>query len=148
MKTNEDTSLKKEIKIHGITIRKMPNGAYFRAINTLKELPNNFIEALDLEEGKQLSDLLDTKNIGNLIVKLLAILPDFTMDFLSELMEIEKDKLENELTPVETIEIVKKFWEINKLSDFFMLVKPMLSKMIPILPIGFNVPSQSVSKLE
>lgn len=146
MKTNEDTSLKKEIKMHGVTIRKMPNGAYFRAINTLKELPNNFIETLGLEEGKQLSDLLDTKNIGNLVVKLLAILPDFTMDFLSELMEIEKNKLENELTPVETIEIVKKFWEINKLSDFFMLAKPILSKMIPILPIGFNVPSQSVSK--
>lgn len=146
-KTNESLSLKKEVTLYGVTIRKMPNGAYFRALQTLKDLPKNFIESLELDEKSKLSDLLDTKNIGNLIVKLLAVLPDFTIKFLAELMEIDSNFLENELSPTETIEIVKKFWEINKLSDFFELMKPMLAKLFQKIPAtGFNEQLQSASK--
>lgn len=148
MKTNENLSLKNEKTINGVTVRKMPNGAYFRALQTLKELPKSFVEELGLGEEAKLSELLDMKNIGDVIVRLLAVLPEFTINFLSELTEIEKDKLENELTPVETIEIVKAFWKINKLDDFFELTKPMLMKIFPILATGFNVQLQSASKSE
>lgn len=146
-KTNESLSLKKEVTLYGVTIRKMPNGAYFRALQTLKDLPKNFIESLELDEKSKLSDLLDTKNIGNLIVKLIAVLPDFTIRFLAELMEIDSNVLENELSPLETVEIVKKFWEINKLSDFFALMKPIMGKLFQKIPAtGFNEQLQSASK--
>lgn len=138
-KSNEELSLKKEVRLYGITIRKMPNGAYFRALQTLKDLPKNFIDMLELDETSKLSDLLDTKNIGNIVVKLLMLLPSFTIDFLSELMEIDRNVLEEELTPTETIEIVKKFWEINRLNDFFEQMKPIIeSLMKKTSAIGFN----------
>lgn len=144
--SNEKLSLKKETTLHGVTIRKLPNGAYFKALQTLKELPENFIKELNLKENAKLSDLLDSKNIVNLIVKLLAVLPSFTIRFLSELMDIENNLLENELTPVETIEIVKEFVEINRLNDFFELMKPAIQKLLQKQITGFNEQSQSVSK--
>lgn len=142
--SNEKLSLKKEITLHGVTIRKMPNGAYFRALQTLKDLPKDFIKELNLNENAKLSDLLDSKNIGNLIVKLLAVLPSFTIKFLAELMDVEISVLEEELTPTETVEIVKKFWEINRLNDFFELVKPAIQNLLQKQITGFNEQSQSV----
>lgn len=136
--SNEKLSLKKEVTLHGVTIRKMPNGAYFRALQTLKALPEDFIKELNLNENAKLSDLLDSKNIGNLIVKLLAILPGFTIRFLSELMDVEISVLEEGLTPTETVEIVKKFWEINRLNDFFELVKPAIQNLLQKQITGFN----------
>lgn len=148
-KSNEELSLKKEVKLYGIIVRKMPNGAYFRALQTLKNLPKNFIEMLELDENSKLSDLLDTKNIGNIVIKLLMILPSFTIDFLSELMDIDRNVLEEELTPTETIEIVKKFWEINRLNDFFDQMKPIIASLMEkTLAIGFSEQSQSVLKSE
>ena len=148
-KSNEELSLKKEVKLYGIIVRKMPNGAYFRALQTLKNLPKNFIEMLELDENSKLSDLLDTKNIGNIIIKLLMVLPGFTIDFLSELMDIDRNVLEGELTPAETIEIVKKFWEINRLNDFFDQMKPIIASLMEkTLAIGFSEQSQSVLKSE
>lgn len=148
-KSNEELSLKEEVKLYGIIVRKMPNGAYFRALQTLKNLPKNFIEILELDENSKLSDLLDTKNIGNIIIKLLMVLPGFTFDFLSELMDIDRNVLEEELTPTETIEIVKKFWEINRLNDFFEQMKPIIASMMKkTLAIGFSEQSQSALKSE
>lgn len=148
-KNNEELSLKEEVKLYGIIVRKMPNGAYFRALQTLKNLPKNFIEILELDENSKLSDLLDTKNIGNIIIKLLMVLPGFTFDFLSELMDIDRNVLEEELTPTETIEIVKKFWEINRLNDFFEQMKPIIAILMKkTLAIGFSEQSQSVLKSE
>lgn len=148
-KSNEELSLKKEVKLYGVTVRKMPNGAYFRALQTLKNLPKNFIEMLELDENSKLSDLLDTKNIGNIIVKLLMVLPGFTIDFLSELMDIDRNVLEEELNPTETIEIAKKFWEINRLNDFFEQLKPIIANLMKrTSTIGFNEQSQSVLKSE
>lgn len=148
-KSNEELSLKEEVKLYGIIVRKMPNGAYFRALQTLKNLPKNFIEILELDENSKLSDLLDTKNIGNIIIKLLMVLPGFTFDFLSELMDIDRNVLEEELTPTETIEIVKKFWEINRLNDFFEQMKPIIASLMKkTLAIGFSEQSQSVLKSE
>lgn len=148
-KSNEELSLKEEVKLYGIIVRKMPNGAYFRALQTLKNLPKNFIEILELDENSKLSDLLDTKNIGNIIIKLLMVLPGFTFDFLSELMDIDRNVLEEELTPTETIEIVKKFWEINRLNDFFEQMKPIIASLMKkTRAIGFSEQSQSVLKSE
>lgn len=148
-KSNEELSLKEEVKLYGIIVRKMPNGAYFRALQTLKNLPKNFIEILELDENSKLSDLLDTKNVGNIIIKLLMVLPGFTFDFLSELMDIDRNVLEEELTPTETIEIVKKFWEINRLNDFFEQMKPIIASLMKkTLAIGFSEQSQSALKSE
>ncbi|MDR0979507.1 MAG: hypothetical protein LBL91_06310 [Lachnospiraceae bacterium] len=145
-KSNESISLKEEIKIHGVSIRKMPNGQYLRALETIKQLPSDFVkEVLEDDKEAKLSDLFDSKNIATVIGTLLTKVPDFTFKFLSKLLDIEEEVLKEKLTPLETIEVVEKFWEVNNLSSFFQKMKPIMSKLQNLVgPIGFKEQSQSV----
>ena len=45
-KSNETKSLPKEKRIHGVEIEKKPCGKYFEALQTLKDLPEDFIKEL------------------------------------------------------------------------------------------------------
>lgn len=144
-KSNEEKSLSKIIKVHGVEIKKMPCGKYFEALQTLKNLPEDFINELsDNGQDFKLSEMFTTENIMNLISRLLIILPNFTFTFFSKLMDIDEEKMKNELTPKELIEIIKEFWKINELESFFMQMKPILAKITAL--IGFKEQLQSVSK--
>lgn len=136
-KSNEEKSLSKIIKIHGVEIKKMPCGKYFEALQTLKNLPEDFIKDLsDNGQDFKLSEMFTIENIMDLVIKLIIILPDFTFKFLSTLMDIDEDKLRNEITPKELLDIIKTFWEINELESFFEQMKPILSKITML--IGFK----------
>lgn len=136
-KSNEMKSLPKIKTIHGVEIEKKPCGKYFKALQTLKDLPEDFIKELsDNGQDFKLSEMFTVENIMTLITKLLIILPDFTFKFLSELMEIDREVLENQLTPKEVLDIIKEFWAINELESFFDQMKPILSKIITL--IGFK----------
>lgn len=136
-KSNEMKSLPKAKNIHGVEIEKKPCGKYFEALQTLKDLPEDFIKELsDNGQDFELSEMFTVENIMTLITRLLIILPDFTFNFLSKLMEIDRDVLENQLTPKEVLDIIKEFWEINELESFFDQMKPMLSKITTL--IGFK----------
>lgn len=136
-KSNENLSLPKTKKIHGVEVRKMPCGQYFNALQTLKSLPENFVKEIS-ENGQEfkLSEMFTMENIMTLVTKLLIILPDFTFSFLSELMDIDEDIIRNELTPKELIDIVQEFWEINELESFFEEMKSMMDKIMTL--IGFK----------
>lgn len=136
-KSNETLSLEEEIELYGVTIRKMPNGQYLKALKLIREIPENFMK--ELMEGKtdmKLSDMLDTKNIATLIGTLLTVTPSFTIKFLAQLLNIKEKVLIDNLTPTETVEIVQKFWEINKLESFFVQMKSIMSKIATV--IGFK----------
>lgn len=136
-KSNEEKSLSKIIKIHGVEIKKMPCGKYFEALQTLKNLPEDFIKELsDNGQDFKLSEMFTIENIMDLVIKLIIILPDFTFKFLSTLMDIDEDKLRNEITPKELLDIIKTFWELNELESFFEQMKPILSKITTL--IGFK----------
>lgn len=136
-KSNESLSLPKRKIIHGVEVRKMPCGKYFEALQTLKNLPEDFIKQLsDGKKDFKLSEMLTLENITDLVVKLLLILPDFTVSFLSTLMDIEEDKIRDELTPKELLEIINEFWKMNELESFFALMKPMMKKITML--IGFK----------
>lgn len=136
-KSNEMKSLPKAKTIYGVEIEKKPCGKYFEALQTLKDLPEDFIKELsDNGQDFELSEMFTVENIMTLITRLLIILPDFTFNFLSKLMEIDRDVLENQLTPKEVLDIIKEFWEINELESFFDQVKPILSKITTL--IGFK----------
>lgn len=144
-KSNEEKSLSKIVKVHGVEIKKMPCGKYFEALQTLKNLPEDFINELsDNGQDFKLSEMFKTENIMNLISRLLIVLPNFTFTFFSKLMDIDEEKMRNELTPKELIEIIKEFWKINELESFFMQMKPILAKITAL--IGFKEQLQSVSK--
>ncbi len=134
-KSNENLSLPKVKKIHNVQVRKMPCGQYFNALQTLKNLPEKFIKELCPNE-KYLSEMFTTENIIKSVTKLLIILPDFTFNFLSELIGIDEDIIRNELTPKELIDIVQEFWKINELESFFEEMKSMMNKIMML--IGFK----------
>lgn len=144
--SNEKLSLDKEVELYGVIIKKMPNGQFLRALETIKELPEDFIK--ELMEGKndfKLSDMFDTKNIAMLMGTLLTSVPEFTIKFLARLLNISEKTLREDVSPLETIEIVEKFWEINNLTSFFQKMKPIMKKITSMTNlIGFNEQLQSV----
>ena len=132
-KSNESLSLKETVKMYGVEIKKMPCGKYFEALQTLKNLPEDFIEELsDNKEDFKLSEMLSLDNLINLITKLLIIAPKFLFSFLSKLLDVEEDYIENKLSPTELTEICIKFWEINKLESFFALMKPAIKNLMTL----------------
>lgn len=149
-KSKESLSLDNEIELYGITIRKMPNGQYLKALEVIKELPESFVkELMEGREDLKLSDMFDTKNIAMLVGTLLTSVPEFTIKFVSKLLNVNEKVLRDNLTPLETIEVIEKFWEINNLTDFFQKMKPIIKKLAPMTNlIGFNEQLQSVSKSE
>ncbi len=50
-KSNESLSLNETVKMYGVEIKKMPCGKYFEALQTLKNLPEDFIK--ELSDNKQ-----------------------------------------------------------------------------------------------
>lgn len=141
-KSNEEKSLPKTIKLHGVEVRKMPCGKYFEALQTLKNLPEDFIKELS-DNGRdfKLSEMFTVENIMNLITKLLIILPDFTFRFLSVLMDIDEDILRNELSPKEVLDIVQEFWKMNELESFFDQMKPILKGITTLIGFKEQLPS-------
>ena len=145
VKSNEEKSLNKTVKMHGVEIKKMPCGKYFEALQTLKDLPEDFIKELsDNGQDFKLSEMFTVENIMNLVTKLLIIAPKFLFSFLSQILDVDEDVLKNDLSPTELLEICKKFWEINNLESFFVQMKPIMQKMTML--IGFKEQLPSVLK--
>lgn len=146
-KSNEEISLNKKVKMYGVEIKKMPCGKYFEALQTLKDLPEDFIKELsDNEQDFKLSEMFTIENITNLVTKLMLIAPKFLFSFLSKLLDVDESIIRDELSPTELIEICKKFWEINKLESFFVQMKPIIQRMTAL--IGFKEQLLSASKSE
>lgn len=136
-KSNETKSLPKVKRIHGVEIEKKPCGKYFEALQTLKDLPEDFIKELsDNGQDFKLSEMFTIENIMTLVTRLLIVIPNFTFEFLSKLMEVDRDILENQLTPKELLDVIQEFWKINELESFFDQMKPILSKITTL--IGFK----------
>lgn len=141
-KSNETKSLPKAKTIHGVEIKKMPCGKYFEALQTLKDLPEDFIKELSNDgQDFKLSEMFTMENIMNLVMQLLVILPNFTFEFLSKVMDIDKDTLENELTPKELVDVVQEFWKINELESFFEQMKPIIDKIMTLIGFKKQLPS-------
>lgn len=123
----------------------MPCGKYFEALQTLKDLPEDFIKELsDNGQEFKLSEMFTIENLTNLITKLMIIAPKFLFSFLSQILDIDEEKIKDELTPLELVEICKKFWEVNKLEDFFEQMKPVMKGITTL--IGFKEQLLSASK--
>ncbi len=132
-KSNESLSLNETVKMYGVEIKKMPCGKYFEALQTLKNLPEDFIKELsDNKQDFRLSEMLSLDNLINLITKLLMVAPKFLFSFLSKLLDVDEKYIENELSLTELTEICIKFWEINKLENFFVLMKPVIKNIMTL----------------
>lgn len=146
-KSNENKSLPKTKIVHGVEIKKMPCGKYLEALQTIKDLPEDFTKELtkDIKDFK-LSEMMSVEGITELVMRLFVMLPDFFVKVLAKLIGIEENRIINELTPLELAEIIKEFSELNELESFFQMMKSAMSKITALT--GFKKSLQSVSKLE
>lgn len=141
-KSNETKSLPKVKRIHGVEIEKKPCGKYFEALQTLKDLPEDFIKELsDNRQDFKLSEMFTIENIMTLITRLLIVIPNFTFEFLSKLMEVDRDILESQLTPKELLDVIQEFWKVNELESFFDQMKPILNKITTLIGFKKQLPS-------
>lgn len=141
-KNNENKSLPKQKIVNGVAIKKMPCGKYFEALQTLKDLPEDFMKELSKDkENFKLSEMMSVEGITELVMRLLVILPDFTVRFFAKLMEIDEDKIRNELTPVQLAEIIKEFCKLNDLESFFQMMKSAMSKIAVLTGFKKQLPS-------
>lgn len=141
-KSNETKSLPKVKRIHGVEIEKKPCGKYFEALQTLKDLPEDFVKELfDNGQDFKLSEMFTIENIMTLITRLLIVIPNFTFEFLSKLMEVDRDILENQLTPKELLDVIQEFWKVNELESFFDQMKPILNKITTLIGFKKQLPS-------
>lgn len=143
-KNNEEKSLSKTIKLHGVEIKKMPCGKYFEALQTLKDLPEDFIKELSSEGDFKLSEMLIVENIMELVAKLMIVAPKFLFSFLSKILDVDEVILKEQLTPIELLEVCKEFWKVNKLESFFDQMKPVMKGITTL--IGFKELSQFALK--
>ena len=141
-KSNESLSLPKTKIVHGVELKKMPCGKYFNALQTLKDLPEDFIKELaDNGQEFKLSEMFTVENILKAITRLMIVLPDFTFNFLSIFMDVDREKIENEITPKELLDIIQEFWRLNELESFFNQAKPIVNKISMLF--GFKEQLQS-----
>lgn len=143
-KSNENKSLPKTKIVHGVEIKKMPCGKYFEALQTLKDLPEDFIKELTKDKKNfKLSEMISIEGITELVMRLLVIIPDFTVRFFSTLMGIDEEKMQNELTPKELADIIQEFCKLNDLESFFQMMKSAMSKIAVLTGFKKQLPSAS-----
>lgn len=116
-------SLPQEDTIHGVKIKKLPNGAYIKAFNEMQNMPEIILKGCF--PGMDPDEILETfKNINVDILpgmagKLLACFPEQLIKFISSLTDIPEEVFINKLTPKETLDVIESFWEINDMTAFF-----------------------------
>ncbi len=129
-----EISVPMEQELHGVKIRKLPNGQYIKALNAVQNLPQLIIEGCF--PGQDLDEILtfftdpnniNTDNILAIAGKLLAAVPEQFLKLASVLLNIPIEKLTDELSPNETLEILKAFWEVNDMSPFFENLKKIMT---------------------
>lgn len=138
--TSVTMSLPKSETVHGIEVKKVPIGKYLVAMDEIKELPEKIIK--DLFPGLAMKDIwakfanINDEGIIELVSRALMICPGYVIGLLSTLLDIDKEKIMNELTPKEMSDVIKKYWQLNDMTDFFKDVSGLLKKMLPTLANG------------
>lgn len=125
-------SMPEEKTVHGVLIRKLPNGAYIKALNKIQDMPEVIMRGCF--PGMTPDDILEQfENISVdmlpvLAGKLLANVPEQFLKFIAELTGIPIETLMEKLTPAETLDILLDMWELNNLTDFFEKLKGKVMK--------------------
>ncbi len=122
--------------LHGVQIKKLPNGAYITALNKIQDMPETIIKGCfpgqDVDDIMKFFENINSDNLVVLAGKLLANVPEQFLKFVSELTDIPYDVLMNKLTPSETLDILEALWGLNDLGHFFtrLIKKAVGSKIV------------------
>lgn len=134
-----EKSLPEEKIIHGVRVWNFPNGKYLQMIQILQTFPTDMLAALypgkTAEEAlTEMGDITFDK-ILEVLPKLMIIIPDKVFDMLSQILEVDRDIIENKLNPIQTIEILQELAKINKFDELKKKLLPALEK-IPLINLA------------
>lgn len=143
-----NTSLPEAQVVHGIEVKKVPIGQYLTAMRKLEDLPLQIVA--ELFPGKTITEILagfvefTDESLAQIIVRIITIVPDKAIDALSLILGVDADKIKNELTPKEFIDVFKAYWALNDMTDFFAAAAGLIKRLLPqTLKNGSSAGSQS-----
>ena len=125
-------SVGKSKKVCGYEIKKMPIGAYLRALEKVNNLPTDFMEKFF--PGKSLDDLLkelseiDKDGVQALVTAVFVAAPKYILGLISELSGIDEAELEGnpDIGLDGLIEIVTTVIEVNRLGESLANLKSLI----------------------
>ena len=141
----DSLSLGNSKTMYGIKVRKLPVGKYLELTKKVNVLSKDLIEKCfnnkSIEEILNNLSNIDKDELINLFNGLFNTSPDLVIDFMADILEVDKDKLINndEIGLYELIEIIETFIELNNLGKliekFNKLIK---TKPMKIQNIGYK----------
>lgn len=141
----DNLSLGNSKTMYGIKIRKLPIGKYLelpKKINILgKDLLEKGFNNKSIEEILQDLSNINKDELINLFNGLFNGSPDLVIDFMVDILEVDKDKLINndEIGLYELIEIIETFIELNNLGKLIEKFKKLIKiKPMKIQNIGYK----------
>lgn len=141
----DNLSLANSKTMYGIKVRKLPIGKYLeltKKINILgKDLLEKGFNNKSIEEILQDLSNINKDELIKLFNGLLNTSPDLIIDFMVDILEVDKDKLINndEIGLYELIEIIETFIELNNLGKLIEKFKKLIKiKPMKIQNIGYK----------
>lgn len=134
-KDKSSLSLGKSKVIYGYEVKKMPIGAYLKAMERIKNMPEDFIETCfpgqSLQEVFDSLTKLDEIDLKRLILSVMTTAPKYAIALISELIEVDEEQLINDenIGINGIIDLCIAFIEVNKLGEAFAGVKELRQKI-------------------
>ena len=120
--------------VHGVTVRRLPIGAYLSAIESMGDLPENLLSRLfpelSLDEAFLKLKHLRTDTLLHIVGKGAAVLPQEFLSFFSNLLGVSVEVITDKLTPAEFMDVLSEFLKINDISNFIQSVKGVVRTLV------------------
>lgn len=141
----ENLSLGNSKIMYGIKIRKLPIGKYLELTKKINILGKDLLEKgfcnKTIEEILEDLSNINKEELIKLFNGVLNTAPDLVIDFIVDILDIDKDKFINneEIGLYELIEIIEVFIEINNLGKLIEKLKNLIKiKPMKIQNIGYK----------
>ncbi len=129
----ESLSLNNSKTMYGIKIKKLPLGKYLELTKKVNILFNDLFEKgfsnKSIEEILESIININKEELINLFNGIFKIAPDLLIDFIVDVLEVDKNKFinNNEIGLYELTEIIETFIEINNLGKLMPKLKKVIS---------------------
>lgn len=132
---SEIISIGKSKTMYGIKVKKLNMGKHLMLMSKLKDFEKDLMEKVFNNEFDKFLDgvtELSNKSIIGLVGNALLYCPEMIINFMAEVLEVEREKLLNneEIGLYEMLEIIETFIEINRLVETFDKGKKLIMKYI------------------
>ena len=140
-------SIPREKKIHGIEVKKMKCGEFIAALEELNEFPARIVSKIfggDVNAAINTLKGIDKDGVFALITRLLFILPEEVIEALNKLIGIPREKIEA-LGVTELLEVIEAWYDINDVTDFFVVARRLKAKAARGFGFSGGSPSEKAS---